>query len=85
MATAADLPVSARVMAAFAAFGLPVDQSVSYTILLQENRIVGHCYDCQGIRAVVLAGGNTVELYDRRQHPLRTVVLDGDSEVRKAA
>ncbi len=85
MASSVGAPLSARVTETFAAFGMPADQPVSYTVLLQENRIVGHCYKWQGIRAVVPAGGDTVDFYDREHRLLRTVVISGESEVRKAA
>jgi hypothetical protein len=72
-------------MDGFAAFGLTEGQSVTYSILLQKNRIYGHRYQWAGIHAVLLVGGNTIDFYDQDRHLLRQVPLDGESEVKKAA
>ena len=85
MATATVASFSGRVMEGFAAFGLTEGQSVTYSILLQENRIFGHRYEWAGIHAVVLVGGGSIDFYDHDRHLLRQVPLEGAAEGRKAA
>jgi hypothetical protein len=69
------------IVATLANLGLPAPTNAIHTMLLRGGCFVGHKLRYDSGSAVLLVGGNTIELYDRQGTLLKTVALEAGKEI----
>ena len=60
----------------FLELGATDPASMTRAVLLKDRFFVGQRFRCEGFQAVWMAGGNTVEFYDKTGELLKTVCLE---------
>lgn len=64
------------VAATLTELGLPAPTNIIQTMLMRDSYFVGHKLRYDGGHAILRADGRTMEFYDEKGKPLKTVILE---------